>query len=120
MIEAVLVDGAKFKKRGRAASAGFLADAPAMIQFDGPSDLGQMWEDPSFRKRAGVRVRNAKTMRTRPRFPKWSVDVKASFLTTVLDRDEVIEFFRISGALVGVGDWRPKYGKFTVEVPKRE
>jgi hypothetical protein len=120
VIEAVLVDGARHKKKGRAACAGFLADAPAMIEFDGPSDLGELWENPSFRKRAGVRVRDAKTMRTRPRFPKWSVDVKASFLTTVLDRDEIYDFFRIAGALVGVGDWRPKYGKFTVEIPKQE
>lgn len=120
VIEAVFVNGAKFKKKGPAARSGLLVEAPAMLEFDGPSDLGEMWDDPSFRKRAGVRVRDARTMRTRPRFPKWSAEVKASFLTTVLNRDEVIDFFRIAGALVGVGDWRPKYGKFTVEIPKLE
>jgi hypothetical protein len=115
VLESVFVDGAKFKRKGRAAAAGFEVMGPAVIAYEGPQDLPSLWKDPEFRKRAGVRVRDAKTMRTRPRFPAWSADMTAMFLPSLLDRREVIEFFRISGALVGVGDWRPKFGKFTVE-----
>ena len=89
--------------------------APAMIDHGGPRDLPAMWMDPEFRKRAAVRIRDAKTMRTRPRFPVWSAVLTASYLPSLLDRDEVVTFFKIAGALVGVGDWRPKFGKFTVE-----
>ena len=88
---------------------------PAILAYDGPQDLPAMWKDPEFRKRAGVRVRYAKTMRTRPRFPAWSAQLTVSYLPSILDRDEVVTFFTIAGALVGVGDWRPKFGKFTVE-----
>jgi hypothetical protein len=31
-----------------------------------------------------------------------------------MNRSEVLEYFRIAGAL-GIGDWRPRYGKFLVE-----
>jgi len=115
VLESVFVDGAKFKRKGRAATAGLEVTEPAILAYDGPQDLPAMWKDPEFRKRAGVRVRYAKTMRTRPRFPAWSAQLTVSYLPSLLDRDEVVTFFTIAGALVGVGDWRPKFGKFTVE-----
>ena len=115
VLESVFVDGARYKRKGRAATAGLEIVAPAVINHDGPRDLPAMWKDPEFRKRAAVRIRDAKTMRTRPRFPVWSAELTASYLPSLLDRDEVVTFFKIAGALVGVGDWRPKFGKFTVE-----
>jgi hypothetical protein len=115
VLESLFVDGARYKRKGKVANAGFEVTAPAMINYDGPQDLATLWKNPDFRKRAGVRVRDATTMRTRPRFPTWSADMTATYLPSLLDREEAVEFFRISGALVGVGDWRPKFGKFTVE-----
>jgi hypothetical protein len=85
-----------------------------LLHYEGPDNLKELWADENFRLRSGVRVRNARTMRTRPRFPSWSANVTASFLPTLLDRAEVVEFFRIAGSL-GIGDWRPRYGKFIVE-----
>jgi hypothetical protein len=31
-----------------------------------------------------------------------------------MNRSDVLDYFRIAGAL-GIGDWRPRYGKFLVE-----
>lgn len=111
----MFVDGARHKRKGRAATAGLEVLAPAMLRYDGPEDLPTMWKDPEFRKRAGVRVRDTKTMSARTRFASWSAELTTAYLPLVLDRDEVVEFFRIAGALVGIGDWRPKFRKFTVE-----
>ncbi|GGI30814.1 hypothetical protein [Bradyrhizobium guangdongense] len=118
VLESVFVDGARTKRKGRAATAGMEVSAPAMLDYEGPRDLPTLWKDPEFRKRAAVRIRESKTMRTRPRFPVWSATFTASYLPSLLDRDEVVSFFRIAGAVVGVGDWRPKFGKFTVDVVK--
>jgi hypothetical protein len=63
-----------------------------------------------------VRVQSARPMRTRPRFPEWSAVIQATFLTTVLNRSEVIDFMKIAGAMKGLGDWRPKYGSFAVQL----
>lgn len=112
-IEAAFVGGAKTRKKGPAARAGFAVNEPAMIEYDGPSDMAELWDNASFRLRAIVRVRDARTIRTRPRFPRWSANVSASFLPSLLNRSEVIEYFHIAGAL-GIGDWRPRYGKFIV------
>lgn len=62
-----------------------------------------------------VRVQRAKIMRTRPKFPTgW----KANFTILVLDDTipmKVIEnILSFAGAYVGIGDWRPKFGRFEV------
>ena len=113
-LEAAFTDGAQTRNKGATARSGLVVNTPALLHYDGPDKLEDLWADETFRLRSGVRVRNARTMRTRPRFPGWSANVTASFLPTVLDRTEVIEFFRIAGSL-GIGDWRPRYGKFIVE-----
>lgn len=114
-IEAAFTDGAKTRKKGMAARAGLVVNTSALLEYEGPQEISELWDDRNFRLRAGVRVRDARTMRTRPRFPNWRADVTAHFLPTVLNRADVLDYFRIAGALVGIGDWRPRYGKFTVE-----
>jgi hypothetical protein len=113
-IEAAFIKGALTRKRGDAAKAGFVANAPAMLAYDGPTDLDELWQNENFRLRKGVRVLKARTMRTRPRFPEWSAVISATFLTTELNRSEVVDFMKIAGAMRGIGDWRPKYGRFEV------
>lgn len=114
-LESAFVDGARFKRKGRAATAGLEVVGPALLEYEGPQDLPSLWKNEDFRKRAGVRVKESRTMRTRPRFPEWSAQFTATYLPSLLDRNEIVEFFRIAGAMVGIGDWRPKFGKFTVE-----
>jgi hypothetical protein len=82
-----------------AARAGLIVTEPAMIDYDGPSDMRELFKDANFRLRALVRVRDARTVRTRPRFARWSANVSASFLPSLLNRSEVLEYFRIAGAL---------------------
>lgn len=115
-LKAALIDAARTRKKGKAVTAGLWIEGPAMLTYDGSKDVRELWEDKRFRLRTGVRIAQNRTMRTRARFPEWSATVSASFLTTVLNRSEVIEFFQIAGFLVGIGDWRPEHGRFTVEV----
>jgi hypothetical protein len=62
-----------------------------------------------------VKVQRARVMRTRPKFDKgW----KASFSLMVLDDTISTEILRnilmYAGGYIGIGDWRPKYGRFEV------
>jgi hypothetical protein len=61
-----------------------------------------------------VRVRDALTVRTRPCFPDWSAQVNATYLPSMVNRAELIEFFKLAGPH-GLGDHRPEYGRFRVE-----
>jgi hypothetical protein len=114
-IEGAFITAARSRRKGKQACAGLLVEGPALLDYDGPKVPDELWKDESFRLRHGVRVNNARTMRTRPRFANWSAKVTTTFLPTLLNRAEVIEIFHIAGFLVGIGDWRPKYGKFAVQ-----
>lgn len=113
---ASFVAAAKLTKRAPQARAGLVVESNAVVEYDGPRDLDELWENPRFRLRTGVRVKGSRTMRTRPRFDDWSVSFTAHYLPTLLDRDEVIRIYQTAGFVRGIGDWRPQNGTYEVEV----
>ena len=54
-------------------------------------------------------------MRTRPRFDTWNVAFTANYLPSFLSRELILEIFALSGISRGLGDWRPRFGRFQVE-----
>ena len=114
-VEASFINAARSRKKTKQARAGLMVMQPSLLDYDGPDAIEELWSNPAFRFRHSVRVGNARTMRTRPRFPTWRAVVVATFLPSLLDRTEEIAIFKIAGFQEGIGDWRPKYGWFTVE-----
>ncbi|WMT73344.1 hypothetical protein [Bradyrhizobium sp. Ash2021] len=113
-VESAFTEAAKTRRKGKQAKAGFSCAASPLLQYDGPSDLPSLWEDKTFRFRFPVNVNDSKVMRTRPRFSDWHVVVDVEFLPSLLNPNEVIEILEIAGLREGLGDWRPKFGKFSV------
>ncbi|MDX3965511.1 MAG: hypothetical protein QHD01_02790 [Bradyrhizobium sp.] len=112
---AVFRRAAKTVRRGQLAAAGLVVQEDALLIYDGPRDVDELWESGRYSFRAAVRVGSSKTMRTRPRFENWRTEFTAHFLPTVLDLDQVLEVFSIAGVLRGLGDWVPENGTFSVE-----
>ncbi|MBA9063155.1 hypothetical protein GGQ91_002543 [Methylobacterium fujisawaense] len=115
LIEATLIAAAKKSKRGPAAKAGLLSDGNHRLVYDGPRAPDDLWSDERFRLVAGVRVGQARVMRTRPIFRNWSAEIFVDFMPGQLNPAEVAEMVRTAGEVVGLGDWRPRFGRFTVE-----
>jgi hypothetical protein len=113
-LKRVLVDGAKRLRKGELAKAAFMPDGPAILEYEGPTSLPDLWADERFRHREMVRIRQARTVRTRPRFPQWSAQLTATFLPSMVSRADVVEFFKLAGPH-GIGDHRPEFGRFLVE-----
>jgi hypothetical protein len=113
---ATFVGAARSRKRGPAARAGLVVEQNAILDYSGPRDMDALWEDPAFRLRTSVRIRGSRTMRTRPMFDDWSVEFAAHYLPSLIDRDEIIELYRVAGFTQGLGDWRPVNGTFEVAV----
>ena len=114
-IESAFIAASKTRRKGKQAKAGFSCAVSPFVEYDGPTDLSLLWNDKAFRFRFPVTVNNAKVMRTRPRFANWNVTVDVEFLPSLLNRKEVLEIFEIAGFREGLGDWRPKFGRFSVE-----
>lgn len=113
---ATFVGAARSRRRGPQASAGLIVGRHARLEYDGPRQPEALWELERFRLRVPVRVGSARMVRTRPCFDDWSVEFTASYLPTLLNRDEVIETFAIAGFTKALGDWRPQNGTFSVTV----
>lgn len=114
MIEAALIKGAMKEKRGPAAKAGILVEDNARLEYDGPRDPKKLWEDDKFKLRVAAKIGQSKVMRTRPRFNKWSAEVVVKFLPSLLNAKEIRDFLVTAGEQIGIGDWRPRFGRFVV------
>jgi hypothetical protein len=116
-IEACFLAAARTRRLGKLAQAGFVCPGNPRLLYPGPRNIEGLWAEPRFRLRKPVQVAGRRTVRTRPRFPEWSLEFEVQFLPGLLDGDQVLEIFRIAGTRTGLGDWRPKFGRFSADRP---
>jgi hypothetical protein len=116
-ILAAVKEGARKNKLGKQAQSGvFPVCSSFPLEYDGPTTLESMWESGRFLDYRGVRNQAAKVMRARPRFDRWSVAVRLDVNEPVISCDDVVSALKIAGATIGVGDYRPRFGRFSVEL----
>lgn len=56
-----------------------------------------------------------RVMRTRPIFRSWSCAVDIDFLPDQINQRDIVEFVEVAGRIIGLCDWRPKFGRFEIE-----
>lgn len=112
LLEAAITDGARKSKLGKLALAGVIVEKHARLQYDGPRTASELFEDEGFRFAVPVRVGQQKVIRTRPIFHKWSAEIEVSYLADVIGLRDLMTAIRSAGSLSGLGDWRPRYGRF--------
>lgn len=112
-----LQEGARLNKLGKAVERGlFPADADIVpLKHDGPDTPEAMWTAGCFDQRS-VKVGTSKVTRTRPRYTNWSLDVRFVLDTEILRFDELEMIARNAGTMVGVGDYRPRFGRYDVTI----
>jgi hypothetical protein len=117
-IERCIQLGAQKKRLGKdVAAAVFCADAEYPLSYDGPTDPNKLYRSPRYCLRKAVAVQASRVMRVRPMFPTgWSVDFRIEYDATVINRKDIITAMNDAGSLIGLGDWRPKFGRFISEL----
>jgi len=115
VIDAVVINGAKKSKEGLVAKAGCYCEGHAELEYNGPRKAVDLWNEEDFRFSTKVRVGMASVQRTRPIFRNWSAVITLNIEDSMVNLARVDEWLKVAGTQVGVGDWRPKYGRFTVE-----
>jgi hypothetical protein len=117
-IEAAFIEGAKKQRLGPAFKAGFLCDEDFPLKHDGPKDIEKLKSMDRFRDKRGVKVNGSRVIRCRPIFGSgngwWGLDFTVQYLPDVLNESQVRSTLDIIGRLVGLGDHKPKYGRFEV------
>lgn len=115
MLEATIVNGAKKNKLGKQSKSAILVDGAFKLEYEGPKTVEKLWEGGKHIDRRAVSVNNSKIMRTRPRFDKWALNFKLSYLPDQMKEDEVRTAVENAGRSAGIGDYRPKFGRFEIE-----
>lgn len=121
-----IIEGAKKSKEGPLAKSAVFAANPGYfaIQYDGPRTLDELFEDTTARptpKSEGFRftcpvVRNRnRVISTRPIFHDWSAIVDLMYESSIINLSQLTRWLEKTGALVGLCEWRPRFGRFTVK-----
>ena len=119
-IERCLVDAGKITRKGTALTRALFIDTDMNpLIYTGPRTVEGLWKDENFRHVASVKVQQNRVMRTRPMFKEgWEVTAHGVLDTSVLDFVELESIAETAGNMIGLGDYRPRFGRFTVEVAR--
>lgn len=115
------VEAGRLHKQGKKIERGILLGDDGdrnPLQYKGPRDREKLCANDNFILVKAVRVGAARPIRTRPCFHNWHVDVPLFVDPEIIDQDELVVIAERAGKFVGIGDYRPMYGRFNVEVIK--
>jgi hypothetical protein len=115
VIDAMIVNAAKKLRQGPKAKSACFCFEHSLMEYEGPKDFEGLWESEDFRFSSIVRVQSSRVARMRPIFNKWEATVVLQIEDTLINVRDVDEWMSIAGTQVGIGDWRPQYGRFTAE-----
>ena len=114
VIEATVHGGAKKTKQGKDALAAMFIEHGVDFQYAGPRGITERYADPKCALVVPVKVGMAKVMRCRPIFHDWSLTFDVSVMGDMVNEESLKRWLDDAGQLVGIGDWRPRYGRFVV------
>lgn len=117
--ERCIVDAGKKLKLGtKLKSAMVIQTNLNPLSYKGPRDLDGLLADQNFRHRASAKVGVVRIMRTRPQFRSWSCYADGDLDETQMDFDQLRQVVSIAGNVIGMGDWRPRFGRFDATLEK--
>jgi len=106
---------ARKQREGKQAAAGLFVLDDCPLEYDGPRDPHELWKWEEFRLIRLVSVNTSKVVRTRPFFKEWAANVEVTYNPDFVNADSVRLWMDIAGHEVGIMDWRPRSGLFSVE-----
>ena len=115
VLEAHIAEAARKTKEGKIALAGMFVDTDGVLEYDGgPMTVAQLLDSPAHRLTVNAKVQQASVMRTRPLFTNWRTTFQVSVLAEMVSPDALRTWLQNGGNFVGLGDWRPRYGRYEV------
>jgi hypothetical protein len=116
-IERCIQLGAQKSRIGKDVQAAVFCTEPhARLEYDGPRTKDKLY-GPRFMLRKGVAVQKSRIIRMRPMFPSgWFIQFEIEFDEDIVDAKGILKACVDAGTYIGLGDWRPKFGRFAVEL----
>lgn len=115
------IEAARKSKNGKQVEQGLFVDTLINpLAYDGPRGIDELWKDKNFVDRSCVKVQNARLMRTRPIFHTWAIEAQCTYDPSLLNFGQIVEFANLAGNYIGLGDYRPLYGRFHAKLEEMD
>jgi len=114
VLESLIKSGAKAVKKGKVVMGAVLCPDNYPLVYDGPQAIDDRWADEDCRLIVKVKIGQSSVMRTRPIFKEWSLTFDVQYNPYKLNERDIQQIMDYAGE-DGLCDWRPKFGRFTVE-----
>lgn len=113
LLDATIMYGARKTKKGKHVECGVsVYDDPILDFPDKNKSIDWLYESGKYIDRRMVNVQRARVARVRPRFNEWSLSFTVHFDNEVINGSQLLAFIDAAGAYVGLGDFRPRFGRF--------
>jgi hypothetical protein len=112
-------EGGRGEKLGKTIRASVKCTAEYIpLVYSGPRDVEKLYKNAKFVDRRAVGVGPSRTIRTRPVFDDWSLEVSFFYEDESVNPAALMRAIRRAGSMVGLGDYRPRYGLYDAEEVK--
>ncbi len=109
-----LRDAAKLTRQGAAVTRSVVVTEDRLpLEYSGPRDIRGLWES-NFKDFRPVGNQQNSVMRCRPMFVNWKLTVPVALEASILDPDDLRDIAHRAGVMIGLGDYRPRFGRFEV------
>lgn len=116
---AALICGGKLQKLGSTIKrAAIVQEDKVALVYEGPADPDGLFADRKFVDIRSVKVGTSKVARCRPIFKDWRCTFTLLFEESALQRADLDRALQDTGAMIGLGDYRPRFGRFEVVAAK--
>lgn len=111
-----LIGGGKLHKLGTAIRrSAIIAEDRLALEYGGTKgDHSKLFDDKRFVDMRSVKVGTSKVMRCRPIFRDWKITFSVHYDESGLQRSDLDRCLQAAGTMIGLGDYRPRYGRFEV------
>ena len=120
-LEATIRDGARARRQGKDTLSALYCTAPdgdtatTPLIYDGPRDPDELWASGTKHvHRTSVVINKSRVIRNRPMFPTWEAKFCIQLDDEIMNPADCQEALNVAGQSKGIGDYRPKYGRFEV------
>jgi len=101
--------GTQFKFKGRKTYLDFIKSG-VFVRPDAIIHKNQEW----VADKRDVVIKTSRIMRIRPRMDNWELDFTMDVTNPDVDLKELNKILIYAGQYIGIGDYRPKFGRFLV------
>jgi hypothetical protein len=116
---AAIVTGGKIHKLGTAIKRSALVQEDKIpLVFDGPKQPDKLFSAKKFTDIRSVKVGTSKVARCRPIFKDWQLTFTVLYEESGIQRADLDRVVTDTGTMVGLGDYRPRFGRFEIAESK--